>query len=157
VREALFMSLEPLAGLNVVDLFAGSGALGIEALSRGAARADFVERERNALATLKSNLERLELTDRTTVWAMDLRFGIKPIRAVLGSADLVLLDPPYGQGQAEEVLAALGSGVLATGARVVVEHHSKELMPERSGGLMASRRRKYGETAITLYVCEADS
>jgi len=154
------MSLEPLAGLNVVDLFAGSGALGIEALSRGAARADFMERDRNALATLKANLERLELTDRTMVWAIDLRFGIKPIRTVLGAANLILVDPPYGQGLAEELLATLGSGVLATGVRVVVEHHSKELMPEHCGGLVATRRRRYGETAITLFTYpsgEADS
>jgi 16S rRNA (guanine966-N2)-methyltransferase len=157
VREALFMSLEPLAGLNVVDLFAGSGALGIEALSRGAARADFVERDRRALAVLRSNLEHLEIVDRAMVWTLDLELGIKPIRAVLGAAHLVLLDPPYGQGQSEVMLAALGAGVLASGTRVIVEHHSKEIMPERSGNLVTSRRRRYGETAITLFVCEADA
>src|SRR5437867_9505031 len=67
VREALFMALEPLAGLRVVDLFAGSGALGIEALSRGAAHADFVERRGPGLKALEANLDRLELRDRATV------------------------------------------------------------------------------------------
>ncbi|MGH3054636.1 MAG: RsmD family RNA methyltransferase, partial [Gaiellaceae bacterium] len=68
VREALFMTLEPLEGLRVVDLYAGSGALGIEALSRGAAHADFVESSRAARVILEANLEALDLRERSTLW-----------------------------------------------------------------------------------------
>ena len=151
------MALEPFGGLRVVDLFAGSGALGIEALSRGALRADFVERRGPALAVLERNLAELGLLDRATVWALDLKLGMKPLRAVLASADLVLVDPPYQQGLSQAALAILGGeGTLSERARVVVEHHAKESMPERAGRLESSRQRRYGETTITTYVCRAE-
>jgi hypothetical protein len=79
VREALFMALEPLEGLRVVDLFAGSGALGIEALSRGAAHADFIEPDRAALAALRANLGSLGLEDRARVWPLRLPAGLRRI------------------------------------------------------------------------------
>ena len=150
------MALEPLAGLRVVDLFAGSGALGIEALSRGAAHADFVERRGPGLKALEANLDRLELRDRATVWPLDLRLGMKPLRRALEAADIVLLDPPYRQALAATTLDMLGAAPLKQGARVVVEHHAKDLVPERTGGLELARRRRYGETAITTYTCETE-
>ena len=94
VREALFMSLEPLTGTRVADLFAGSGALGIEALSRGASRVDFVEASALARRALEANLERLGLADVATVWPLELPQGLKRMKGPLGAADLVLLDPP---------------------------------------------------------------
>jgi 16S rRNA (guanine966-N2)-methyltransferase len=94
VREAWFMSLEPFAGLVVVDLFAGSGALGIEALSRGATEAHFVERDRAALLALKRNLETLGLETRSTVWPLALPHGLTRLAAVFARSDLVLADPP---------------------------------------------------------------
>jgi 16S rRNA (guanine966-N2)-methyltransferase len=152
VREALFMALEPLAGLRVVDLFAGSGALGIEALSRGAVFADFVESERAARAVLSGNLETLELTDRGRVWPLTLPGGLGRLGAALASADLVLADPPYGGAAARETLHELGRpGRLREGARVVLEHHAKDELPERCGDLARARERRYGETAVTTY------
>ena len=151
------MALEPLSGLRVVDLFAGSGALGIEALSRGAEHADFVERRGPALGILQTNLSVLGLLDRATVWPLDLKLGMKPLRAVLAAADLVLLDPPYQQGLSQAALAILGEeGTLTAGARVVVEHHAKESMPKQVGRLESARQRRYGETAVTTYVCRAE-
>jgi 16S rRNA (guanine966-N2)-methyltransferase len=151
VREALFMALEPLADLRVVDLFAGSGALGIEALSRGAAHADFAERRGPTLAVLERNLERLDLRDRARVWSVDLERGLKPLRDAIAQADLVLLDPPYHRGHAHAVLDELGRMELRARIRVVVEHHSKESMPEGVGRLVRVRQRVYGETVITTY------
>ena len=152
VREALFMALEPLADLRVVDLFAGSGALGIEALSRGAVHADFAERRGPTLAVLERNLENLGLRDRARVWTVDLARGLRPLRAAIAAADLVLLDPPYHHGHSQAVLEELGGMELRAGARVVVEHHAKESMPERAGRLLQARQRAYGETVITTYV-----
>ncbi len=146
------MTLEPLAGLRVVDLFAGSGALGIEALSRGAVRVDFVERDPQARRVLAANLEALGLGDEARVWALDLPAGLARIGPALAAADLVLADPPYGGAEARAVLAALGDeAVLRAGARVVVEHHAKDDLPGTSGVLERGRSRRYGETTVSIY------
>jgi 16S rRNA (guanine966-N2)-methyltransferase len=158
VREALFMALEPLTGVRVVDLYAGSGALGIEALSRGADHVDFVESDRSARAALAENLGALAVGDRTRVWPLTLPQGLARLTAALAAADLVLADPPYGGGPARETLHALGMpGRLKAGARVVVEHHAKDELPERSGDLERQRSRRYGETMVTTYRVGADA
>jgi 16S rRNA (guanine966-N2)-methyltransferase len=152
VRESLFMALEPLQGQRVVDLFAGSGALGIEALSRGACRADFVERDAVARRVLEENLESLGLVECSRVWALELPRGLERLRGELAQADLVLADPPYGGGPAREVLEALGrQGILQRGARLVLEHHAKDEVPESSGRLARARARRYGETMVSTY------
>ena len=149
------MALEPLAGARVVDLFAGSGALGIEGLSRGAARADFVESDRAARAALEANLASLGLGDRARVWPLTLPGGLGRMSAELWEADLVLADPPYGGRIAAATLAALGKeGVLKPGARVVVEHHAKDGLPDLAGGLRRVRERTYGETRVSTYRLE---
>lgn len=146
------MALEPLAGLRVVDLYAGSGAMGIEALSRGASRADFVESDSRALAVLRENLEALGLDQGTGVWRLVLPRGLERLVAVLAAADLVLLDPPYGGGRAEATLEALGKpGVLRPGTRVVAEHRSRDPLPEGCGTLARERERGYGQTSVTTY------
>ena len=156
VREALFMALEPLAGLHVVDLFAGSGALGIEALSRGAAFADFVDSHREARRSLEQNLNALGLVERARVWPLALPRGLARIAAALSAADLVLLDPPYGDEAAEATLRGLARPeALRPGTRVVVEHRAKDEMPERIGSLLRRRVRRYGETAVSTYERDA--
>lgn len=146
------MALEPLAALRVVDLYAGSGALGIEALSRGASWVDFVEAGTAARVALEQNLGSLGLESRARVWRLRLPRGLARMGAALAAADLVLADPPYGGSDARELLAALGApGVLSAGVRVVVEHHAKDDVPERAGQLRRARGRQYGETMVTLY------
>lgn len=146
------MLLEPWEGLRVVDLYAGSGALGIEALSRGAEHVDFAERSRRALAALEGNLESLGLKPRATVWRVELPSGLKRMRAALERADIVLLDPPYGGAEARQALKVLSeSAVLRAGCRVVLEHHSKDEVPAVAGELERTEQRKYGETQITFY------
>lgn len=146
------MTLEPLIGLTLVDLYAGSGALGIEALSRGARTVHFVERERSALAALRENLETLGLEERAQVWPLGLPQGFKRLQAALNQADVLIADPPYGGAAARATLAALGApGVLRAGARVVVEHHGKDELPERAGVLARERERRYGETVVSTY------
>jgi 16S rRNA (guanine966-N2)-methyltransferase len=149
----MFMSLEPLTGLRVVDLFAGSGALGIEALSRGAAWVDFAERRGPALPALRRNLAALRLEGSTRVWTLSLPQGLKALRGALREADLVLMDPPYGDPLAAECLEELGRPhVLLPDALVVVEHHAKDGLPANAGALRSTRTRQYGETAVTTYV-----
>src|SRR5438046_5625830 len=125
VREALFMALGPLDGARVVDLYAGSGALAIEALSRGAVWADAVDADRQAREALRRNLEELDLVDRVRIWPLRLPAGLSRLGETLARAELVLADPPYGGAEARALLERLGGpGVLAAGARVVLETHA---------------------------------
>jgi len=152
------MALEPLAGLRVVDLFAGSGALGIEALSRGALFADMVESGHEARRVLERNLAALDLGDRSRVWRVSLPGGLRAVEGVLAQADLVLADPPYGGHEARAILAALGEpGRLRAGARVVLEHHAKDPIPEEAGTLARIRQRTYGETIVTTFMVGGDA
>jgi 16S rRNA (guanine966-N2)-methyltransferase len=152
VREALFMALGPLDGARVVDLYAGSGALAIEALSRGAAWADIVDHDRRAREAALRNLEELGLKDRARIWPLRLPAGLARMAAELARARVVLADPPYGGADARALLAALGKpGVLAAGARVVLETHAKDAVPEAQGGLFRGRDRRYGETVVHVY------
>jgi 16S rRNA (guanine966-N2)-methyltransferase len=149
VREALFSILGPLDG-TVLDLYAGSGALGIEALSRGAQRAVFVERDRRALAALRGNLDALDLTgEEAEVRAGDARGAVKNARTRGEAYDLVFLDPPYRLAAGLE--AEIGDGLahlLAPGARVVCESDRRE-PPDLALPLLDERR--YGDTLIRIY------
>jgi 16S rRNA (guanine966-N2)-methyltransferase len=151
VREALFMALEPLAGIRVIDLFAGSGAQGIEALSRGAARVDFVESRADARRVLSENLVALGIESMARVWPLRLPNGLKRIEASIEAAGLILLDPPYGGALARSTLEGLGRMRLRDEVRVVVEHHARDEMPERAGELTRRRERRYGETVVSTY------
>ncbi len=151
VREALFSMLGDVRGASALDLFAGTGALGIEALSRGAARATFVERDREALRALRANLHALGLAGPDAeVRAGDALAALRTARARGETYDLVFLDPPYARaGGLADTLAQLLPGVLAgAGARVVAE--SDRRAPLRIGRSPA-RERRYGDTLIAIY------
>lgn len=143
----------------VLDLFAGTGNLGIEALSRGAGRAVFVEKDRRALETLSQNLASTGFAaaqGQASVAALDvLRFLTDGrCRRVewTGPFGLVFADPPYGLGLAERTLSALrGFPGLAPGALVVVEHAAHDILAEAYGALDVVRREKYGETIVSFY------
>jgi 16S rRNA (guanine966-N2)-methyltransferase len=155
VREALFSMLGELAGMRVLDLFAGSGGLGIEALSRGAAQAVFVERNALALRTLRANLQALGLVaPRAQVRRGDALAALRSARRRQETYDLVLIDPPYAQARSPipdrwgpeftEALAPL----LTKAARVIVE--SDRRAPLRLD-LQIERERRYGDTTITIH------
>jgi 16S rRNA (guanine(966)-N(2))-methyltransferase RsmD len=154
VREALFSMLGPLDGASVLDLFAGTGALGIEALSRGAARAVFVERDRLALAALRANLAALGLG--AGAGGPQVQVRARDAVAALGEAiddgeayDLVFVDPPYAQaGEWGARLAQELPRVLASGGRVVLESDRRAPL---ALGLPVRRQRRYGDTSITIH------
>ncbi|HUH07713.1 MAG TPA: 16S rRNA (guanine(966)-N(2))-methyltransferase RsmD [Egibacteraceae bacterium] len=153
VREALFSSLAPVvADARVLDLYAGSGALGIEALSRGAEHAVFVERDPRAAAIISANLERTGLAARATVRRQDAaRFAGDPIG---GPFDLVLADPPY-TAPIEDVFDLLGelrgAGALADSAVVVIERDRRATGDVQSPPWLAlERARPYGGTLLLI-------
>ena len=154
VREAIFnIAASRLDGARVLDLFAGTGALGVEALSRGAAHATFVDCDRGLCQTIETNLEGLECeASRYTVLLRDVR---RVFKQVAGPFDLVFIDPPYGHRLEREALAALAApGLLGPDALVVVEHASREtidLPPALADAFDEPDTRAYGDTSVTLY------
>jgi len=151
VREALFSMLGPLGEDVVLDLYAGSGALGLEALSRGAARAVFVERDRRALAALHANVATLGLSaERAVVRSGDAGRVARDAVAGGEAYDLVFLDPPYRL--AAEAGAAVGAtlvGLLAPGARVVTE--SSRRAPLELNDVPLTQERRYGDTLVRIH------
>jgi len=148
VREALFARLGDLDGACVLDLYAGTGALGIEALSRGAERVVFVERSRASLAVLRGNLDALELADATRVVAGDVRAALRRLARDAERFDLVLADPPYADRALAEPLALLGdSGLLRPGATLVIERSRRHPLPAVPG-LVSQQACRYGDTEL---------
>lgn len=148
VRESLFSMLahrDVVQGAWVLDLFAGTGALGLEALSRGATGVCFVENGRVGQKLIAQNVETLRVQDQSTLIRNDAtRLGAWPNSAF----DLVFLDPPYGKGLGERALAAvLAGGWLAPGALIVWEENAAMMAPE---GFERIDKRKYGDTHVTL-------
>jgi 16S rRNA (guanine966-N2)-methyltransferase len=155
VKQTLFAILEPeLDGARVLDLFAGSGAGGIEALSRGAASATFVEHDSGAAGVIDANLRAANLAgDRAVLIRSDALRWLDggPYGAPF---DVVLVDPPYAETDLmKRVLSILGApdAPLADDARVVAKHFWRDRPPERIGMLAAERDRRFGETALTFY------
>lgn len=159
VKQTLFAVLEPdLPGARILDLFAGSGAAGIEALSRGAAAATFVESDRGAVRVIEENLRRARLVDRARVVRADALRWLAADAATEAPWDLVLLDPPYAEpALAKRALAALGGpGLVVPGGRVVAKHFWRTPPPATVGLLASERERRFGETALTFYRLEED-
>jgi 16S rRNA (guanine966-N2)-methyltransferase len=155
VREALFNRLAHafgnegfrLAGARVLDVFAGTGALGLEALSRGAAHAVLLDRNPEVIALIKSNVAKLGAEDRVTIMSAD---GAHLPRAAL-ACDLAFLDPPYGEGLVEPALTTLAlQGWLRPGALVSVETDSADVTPAVAGYAILDRR-DCGRVAITIF------
>jgi 16S rRNA (guanine966-N2)-methyltransferase len=155
VREALFSALgTQVVGARVLDLFAGSGALGLEALSRGALSAVFVDKSKKVCLNLGRNIDSLGFEDQSRLMATDWAKALKLFARERRLFDLVLLDPPYehsaGGSVLERVLATLGENtLLAAGAVIVAEHPraSGIILPE---SLRRVRTRVYGDTGLTL-------
>jgi len=148
VREAVFNILgEQVTGASVLDLFAGTGALGIEALSRGASRAVFIDAAQASCQAILQSLARAGFSDAAVVLRGRLPVAL---RTVAGRFDVVTMDPPYDSDAAEPTLIELHEFVQPQGV-VVYEHGSRYNPPERPAGLRLLERRVYGDSAIALY------
>jgi 16S rRNA (guanine966-N2)-methyltransferase len=155
VREGLFsilLSRFDLRNAVILDLFAGTGALGIEALSRGARRAVFVEQGRGALRVLRENVDLCGFALRAEIWPLPVRRALRGLEEHAYRFDGVLLDPPYGCGLVASTLEMLSESVLLRpGAWVIAEGHVDESVSESYGPLRLTRNRRYGKTSIVLY------
>jgi 16S rRNA (guanine966-N2)-methyltransferase len=155
VKQTLFAILEPdLPGSRFLDLFAGSGAAGIEALSRGAAEATFVEHDRTAIQIIHANLDRTDLaaTGRATVERADaLKWLRDQERRREPPFDIALVDPPYDDTAAMTAALEALAPLLAPRARVVAKHFWRTPPPATIGLLASERERRFGDTALTFY------
>lgn len=150
VKEAVFNILFDVSGARVLDLFAGCGSVGIEALSRGAASATFVEEWREAADAIERNLKHCKLGDGAKIMRMTVARAIRTLERADESFDLIFVDPPYEKDLVNTTLSQLAkSGIVHKGTLIVVEHHPKEPIDERLG-LLLTDSRKYGQTRISF-------
>ena len=154
VKQTLFAILEPdLPGARVLDLYAGSGAAGLEALSRGAAHVTFVERDAGATAVISRNLGHARLNDRdVAIVRGDVLSWLRGRAAPnVAPIDVAIVDPPYDEPTLLVDALEAVQPILSPNARVVAKHFWKERPPERIGLLASERERRFGETSLTFY------
>jgi 16S rRNA (guanine966-N2)-methyltransferase len=149
VKQALFNMVGPrIEGARVLDLFAGSGAIGIEALSRGAASVTFVDQEPRGLAILRQNLDALGFKDRAHVVRGDVVRWVEASRDAVRAADFIFLDPPYEDVVLDRSLKALDAALEK--ATVLAEHSRRQSLPQLER-LRVDRQRRYGDTLVTVF------
>ena len=155
LRETLFNVLGPrVAGASFADLYAGSGAVGIEALSRGARHATLVERAQPALQTIHANLTSLGIRSGVRVESVSVLAWCR--RAAAGSLDLVFLDPPYDAMEEYEAVLAAAGALLAPDGLLVAEHRRKDALAESYGTLRRTRVLPQGDAALSFYALLRD-
>lgn len=149
VKQALFNILGgQVAGSVFLDLFAGAGGIGIEALSRGADKVVFVDASRDSLSAIRHNLGLADFGDRAEIVPAKAGAFLKKSS---GPYDIVFLDPPYAEELQPLLELISGAGILKPDSIVIAEHFKKQQSPERAGGLTLYREAKYGDTVLAFY------
>ena len=157
VKESMFNIIQDwVYDSQVLDLFAGSGALGIEALSRGASQAVFCDNSLDSIKIIKSNIEKARVVDRSQIVSGDFKRCLRDMEAKNQSFDMIFVDPPYYEGLFEEVLDTIRScKILKKDGIVIVEHAAKRPIGQVEG-LEVYKEKKYGITMLTFYCLEDD-
>ncbi|MDP8234333.1 MAG: 16S rRNA (guanine(966)-N(2))-methyltransferase RsmD [Candidatus Saelkia tenebricola] len=150
VRRAIFDFLSPvIKNKNVIDLYAGTGALGIEALSRGAKKATFVEFDPECVRTIKTNLSKLKNVE-TQVVPLEVFMAIRLLKGNV--FDIFFIDPPYKEKAIKSILLEISVyDIVSENSLFIAEHHKKEIFPDKIGVLALVRQKKYGETVISVF------
>jgi 16S rRNA (guanine(966)-N(2))-methyltransferase RsmD len=153
VRESIFNVLgQTLDGEDVLDLFAGTGALALEALSRGALSAVLVDRDSAAIRLCKANAEALGFEDRTRIIATPVARALKLLQREGARFDLIFADPPYAARAVLETVGEIEAATLCKpGGRVCIEHDKRESAPESVGVLSRVDQRRFGDTFVSIY------
>jgi 16S rRNA (guanine(966)-N(2))-methyltransferase RsmD len=158
VKEALFSILgDRIQGVRFVDLCAGTGAIGIEALSRGASRVSFVESNPASLRLLRANLKRTGLAESADVYTCTAETFLKRLETRREPVQILFADPPYTSASLTTLLRSLGHGAIMTSETVVIlEHATKTAIPPSVGQLILRRQYHYGDTTLSLFVLGAE-
>ena len=158
VKESIFNILrEEIEGRMVLDLFAGTGNLGIEALSRGAKKVIFVEKGRHALGLIQRNLTRFGLEEKSEILPIDAHQAIGILKLRGKFFDLIFMDPPYEKGLIEKTITKLNSHqIYHRDSLLVIEHHRRELLPPIINRWNLIRQRQMGDTVISFLTPRED-
>jgi 16S rRNA (guanine(966)-N(2))-methyltransferase RsmD len=159
VKESIFNILgKVVEGKKVLDLFAGTGALGMEALSRGAKRAFFVEKGRQAIRLIRKNLSQLGMEGRSEIVPKDANRAIGILKERGETVELILMDPPYQKGLIHKTLSKLTSHkIYHEDSILVIEHDRRELLPDTIEGWDLIRQRRIGDTVISFLTPRLES
>jgi 16S rRNA (guanine(966)-N(2))-methyltransferase RsmD len=158
VKESLFNILpRDFSGMKVLDLFAGTGNLSIEALSRGAAHAVLIDASVRSAAAIKENLRRLGFEAQSNVWIAPVTRALKSLARRNETFDYIFLDPPYDQGLAgRTVVLVADCNLLRDSGTLVVEHSTREIVKPVYGSLQLHDQRRYGDTLLSFYKTQAN-
>ena len=153
LKETLFNIVAPeIAGSRVLDVFAGTGAIGLEALSRGAQQVVFIESGQEALRLIRQNLALCGITEGFRILQGDVFAALRTLAREAFAADLTFLDPPYQWRPYGDLLEILfGTGIARPGSKVVIEHHRKSVMPESEKGFQRVRTVRQGDKCLSFY------
>ncbi|MCK9594170.1 MAG: 16S rRNA (guanine(966)-N(2))-methyltransferase RsmD [Candidatus Omnitrophica bacterium] len=152
VKKAFFDIMGDVSGLSCLELFAGSGSVGLEALSLGAGSMVFVEISRACVKSIQDNVKVFGLEDKVMVLAKDSLEAIKQLYASQKKFDLIYLDPPYYKGISEKALQILADcDILLPSGYIGVQHFKKDPLPEKQGDLSRFRQSKYGDSVLSFY------
>lgn len=150
VKEAVFNILGDISGVKVLDLFAGTGSIGIEALSRGAKECVFVDESREAISIIRENLRRLGIEQNAIVFAKSASIAVRVLGRRGEQFDLIFIDPPYLKNLVNSTVEKIDEyKLLKQGGTIVIEHHPKEPVLKHKA-FEISDRRKYGQTVVTF-------
>ncbi|MGL5695053.1 MAG: 16S rRNA (guanine(966)-N(2))-methyltransferase RsmD [Peptostreptococcaceae bacterium] len=156
VKESLFNMINPyIRESNILDLFAGTGSLGIECLSRGAKKCVFIDKSKDSIKIVNSNVKKARVENESTVLNVDFKEAVKRLSAKNEKFDVIFMDPPYYENMFIECLKSIDElNLLVQDGIIVVEHDTKEKFDDSIGNLYKSREKKYGNTTITFYKLE---
>ena len=156
VKESLFNMINPyIRESNVLDLFAGTGSLGIECLSRGAKNCVFVDKSRESINIVKSNVKKARVENESTILNIDFKDAVKRLSTQNQKFDVIFMDPPYYENMFIDCLKSIDElNLLHEDGIIVVEHDTKDQFEETIGRLVKTRDKKYGNTTMTFYKWE---
>lgn len=159
VKESLFNIINPyIRESNILDLFAGTGSLGIECLSRGAKNCVFVDKSKDSINIIKSNVKKARVENESTILNIDFKDAVKRLSSQNQKFDVIFMDPPYYENMFIECLKIIDElNLLYEDGIIIVEHDTKDLFDESIGNLVKSRDKKYGNTTLTFYKLEAQN
>lgn len=153
IKESLFNIIAPvIKDTQVLDLFAGTGALGIEALSRGAGFATFIDHSRDSVEIIKQNLEHTGFNEASEVYSADFENGLRKLAGLGRKYDMIFLDPPYGKKLEIKAVELLNNfGLMTDSAIIIIECEQKESLPDKLSQTEIIDERNYGRTAVRFY------